>query len=78
MSLTNQRLKAATAEAQRFIDRAAELIETDQRSTPTRKAMTHLIDHCYTGNPREQGAVMRASMDLTRALSDLRRRPSAE
>jgi hypothetical protein len=53
------KLKAAMAEARRFLRKAEELAACD----PT-----------YTYNPRESGAVRRASMDLTRALADYRRR----
>lgn len=52
------KLKAAMAEARRFLRKAEELAA---------------CDGAYS-NPRESGAVRRASMDLTRALADYRRR----
>lgn len=51
------KLKAAMAEARRFLRKAEELAA---------------CDHDYL-NPRESGAVRRASLDLTRALADFRR-----
>ncbi len=54
-------LKAAEAEAKRFLARCAEY----------RKAAGDRIG--YWDHPRESGAVKRASMDLTRALADLRK-----
>lgn len=53
-------VSAAMNEANRFLERAHEWM-----STP----------HQYPcDNPRESGALRRASMDLTRALADMRRR----
>lgn len=57
----------AVAEAHRFIERAETLMA----------AMQKALDRSYTDNhPRESGAVKRASMDLTRALAEMRRRGS--
>lgn len=56
-----QRLKAAIDEADRFLLRAKEL----------HKVATNYGG--YHSNPIEQGAVRRASMDLTRALATLRK-----
>jgi hypothetical protein len=58
------RLDAAETEAKRFLKRMSEL-----RAAKKRDAGTH---------PRESGALKRASMDLTRALADVRRSPYAE
>jgi hypothetical protein len=62
------RAKLATAieEAKRFIARAESLPEPEPYTSG---------DYTFMHNyfPREQGAIKRASMDLTRALADLRR-----
>jgi len=55
------KLNAAIEEAKRFLLRA-------EAAKPT--ATTH--GHFYHA-PKEQGAVKRSSMDLTRALADLRK-----
>lgn len=54
----DKKLKAAVDEARRFLRKAEELAACDP-------------DYL---NPRESGAVRRASLDLTRALADYRRR----
>jgi hypothetical protein len=56
-------LQAAIAEAERFLDLAREL-QAEQRSGP---------GGGYFTASRITGATRRASMDLTRALADLRR-----
>jgi UDP-N-acetylenolpyruvoylglucosamine reductase len=60
------KLAAAVAEAERFIARAKALPEPHDYQSG---------GHTFTNDnfPREQGAIKRASMDLTRALADLRR-----
>ncbi len=55
------KLKLAEAEAKRFLARCVDY----------RKAIAANPDH-YTW-PRESGATKRASLDLTRALADLRK-----
>lgn len=60
MKLTN--LEFSIEEAKRFLQRATELQAAHNR--PDREYLD--------GNPIEQGAVRRASMDLTRSLSKLR------
>lgn len=60
--MDHEKLDAAVAEAKRFIARAKEL--------KNRRKAGDLYD--FQGC-RESGAVRRASMDLTRALADLRR-----
>ncbi|MDB5412106.1 MAG: hypothetical protein JWR10_441 [Rubritepida sp.] len=55
------RLDAAEAEAKRFLKRLADL-----RAARKADPGTH---------PRESGAMKRASLDLTRALADVRRSP---
>lgn len=65
------KIDAAIAEAQRFIDRAKELKAAKQSSYNSSTWAHKTLDgqNC----PREQGALRRASMDLTRALADLRK-----
>jgi hypothetical protein len=60
------KLTAAVREAERFIARAKAL----PKPTPYQYG-THTLMNDYF--PREQGAIRRASMDLTRSLADLRR-----
>lgn len=57
----DSKLKAAIAEARRFLRKAEEL------------AAVEAMEPVYS-NPRESGACRRASLDLTRALADYRRR----
>lgn len=58
------KITAAVQEARRFLDRADTLLAaTDENSRSW-------------NNPKERGALRRASMDLTRALADLRGRAS--
>lgn len=64
MSMTKVALQEAIDEAERFIKRA----KTLRDSHPDSQWGT------YFALPAEQGAVRRSSMDLTRALSKLRRR----
>lgn len=64
--MDREKLKAAVAEAKRFIERA--------KALPAPQPYEH-SGYKWTRDhfPREQGAIKRASMDLTRALADLRR-----
>lgn len=71
MTMTARQLKAAMAEARRFLERGDALMKAQERE-PIRVLAG--ADFALTDHPREQGAVRRASMDLTRALADLRRR----
>ena len=64
--MDREKLKTAIDEARRFISRAEALPEAEPY---TRGEYTFTHDNF----PREQGAIRRASMDLTRALADLRR-----
>lgn len=59
-------LDTAMAEARRFIERGEALQQAMADGVETRR--TYVNDH-----PKECGAVKRASMDLTRALADVRR-----
>ena len=64
--MNRKKLTTAVAEAERFIARAKAL----PKPIPYRSGNNDLLHDNF---PREQGAIMRASMDLTRALADLRR-----
>ena len=57
-------LETAIKEAERFLTRARDLRRAAQRTEDTRSLYS---------NPKEQGAVRRSSLDLSRALADLRR-----
>lgn len=77
-------LNTAITEAERFLERAKALAELDDHQATLRAARDaeraagktvwdwgpHTLEH----GGRETGDVKRASMDLTRALADLRRR----
>jgi hypothetical protein len=56
--MTPDKVKEAVAECKRFIKRAEALLK---------------VEYPAQYNPRESGACRRASMDLTRALADLRK-----
>lgn len=59
--MTNDQLLITMQEASRFIQKAQDLLDV----------RAGFADHyCY---PKEQGAANRASMDLTRALAELRK-----
>lgn len=63
--MNRDKIAAAVAEARRFIERVEALPE---------QATYEAFGHTYSCHyPKEQGAIRRASMDLTRALADLRR-----
>lgn len=64
--MNRNKLKIAVAEAKRFIAKAGELPDAEPYEVG---------GHTFTHDnfPREQGAIRRSSMDLTRALSDLRK-----
>jgi hypothetical protein len=61
--MTIKALEEAISEASRFLIRARALSRMHTKET----ACDSILDH-----PKEQGAVRRASMDLTRSLADLR------
>jgi len=63
-----KQLTETIAEANRFIKRAETL-----RDYHLNMHLGRDVPHGLYQNPREQGAVRRASMDLTRALADLRK-----
>lgn len=76
MKLAN--LKTAMAEAERFITRAksalaAHHVAVDPLPGYEEQARQHPVKDLHNYNPRENGALRRASMDLTRALAELRK-----
>ena len=65
--MTSEKLITAIEEANRFTKRAKALLEIVSKKEK---------EKCYCPtceDPKERGAVRRSSMDLSRALSDLRR-----
>lgn len=64
--MTRDKIAFAVAEAERFLSRVNEL---PKPAPYTRGGYTFIGDNF----PKEQGAIRRASMDLTRALADLRK-----
>jgi len=60
-----QKLATAVAEAERFIERA--------KAIQAYRSHSHGTDAYYDAGPKETGAARRASLDLTRALADLRK-----
>ncbi len=70
-----EKIDTAIAEAKRFIKKAEACKAAKKKYIDTYKGDTRWkpesLDH--VNMPREQGALRRASMDLTRSLADLRR-----
>jgi len=63
--MKQSKIDKVKAEVRRFLD-AIEQVEC--------RANTHEVGHeCYYSSPKQTGAARRSSMDLTRALADLRR-----
>ncbi len=60
-------IKNAIAEAERFIDRAKDLLNTVKRE----ETSAYVFESYTVG--KESGALRRASLDLTRALADMRK-----
>lgn len=60
-------IKAAEAEAKRFLERVAEWRKAQ-------RPKTYALGTYTPATPRESGAMKRASLDLTRALAKMRRR----
>jgi hypothetical protein len=61
--MNRQTIKDAISEATEFIDKAEAYLAHTDRTSPTYEGGTW---------PKESGALRRASMDLSRKLSDLR------
>lgn len=66
-------VEQARREAQRFIERCNTLLATDVDTYDAATERRLPARWKYYGAPKEQGAVRRASMDLTRALAEMRR-----
>jgi hypothetical protein len=64
-------LKTAIAEAERFLKRAKAIPAPVKRVRTWDSSGEKFLDESI--NPKDSGAVRRSSMDLTRALADLRR-----
>lgn len=64
--MNRDKIAIAVAEAKRFLSRVNELPEPEPYT---------IGDYTFIGDnfPKEQGAIKRASMELTRALAELRR-----
>jgi len=64
-------IKAARTEALRFLDR---ITDWEKTLTPGDRKQTHTDpDSIYNYGTKASGAIKRASLDLTRALANLRR-----
>ena len=73
-----EKLETAIAEAKRFLARAAAAKKAHNiaiKPMPGYEAaaLQYPVDDLHAYSPRENGALRRASMDLTRALADLRK-----
>ena len=69
------RLKEAKAECARFLERVNALEEAEHAARLAYAKLsseTVAIGYDYSYSPKEQGAVRRSSLDLTRALAKLR------
>jgi hypothetical protein len=66
-----EKLNNTIEEAERFLKKAKEL--RDLMEDGKRKMESGDKYYYPSDNPKESGAVRRASMDLTRSLADLRR-----
>lgn len=73
--MTEDKLSIAIQEAERFIKRAKDLRKKRQADkVRVQQAEAAGNKYVYSDQlPKESGSVRRASMDLTRALADLRR-----
>ena len=72
--MTPESLRTAIAEAERFLKKARDAQKRFDREwviESKRLALTN--KESFTVSCKENGAVKRASLDLTRALADLRR-----
>ena len=72
--MDKKKLDVAIEEAERFLKKAKDLRDltiNDEKRIKTAKEKGEY--YWGSNNPKESGAVRRASMDLTRALANLRR-----
>lgn len=67
--MDRKKLATAVAEAERFLERVKSLPKPEKYEVPGSKYNPFTRDNY----PKQQGAIRRASMDLTRALAELRR-----
>ncbi len=66
-----KKVEIAVAEAKRFIDKAEAFLKESEKTYTSEYGG---IIHTYTVSvPKQSGATKRASMDLTRALAELRK-----
>lgn len=65
--MNRKKLKIAVDEAKRFLEKAKALPDPEPYTSE------HMKGIMYDNFPKQQGAIKRASMDLTRALADLRK-----
>jgi hypothetical protein len=68
--MQHQTLSKAVAEAERFL-KAARKLQSVTKPEPV-DVLSRTLSVVSYDHPVERGAVMRSSMDLTRALADLR------
>ena len=71
--MNRQNVCAAVYEAQQFIARCNALLVTDVDEWDENTLGRIMVEWQSYGSPKEQGAVRRASMDLTRALAEMRK-----
>jgi hypothetical protein len=72
--MDKKKLDIAIEEAERFLKKAKSLRDLTISDEKRIKMAKEKGDYYWvSSNPKESGAVRRASMDLTRALADLRR-----
>jgi hypothetical protein len=64
--MNREKLKIAVEECERFLKRVCEL------PNPEPYTEEHMQGFMHDNFPKEQGAIKRASMDLSRALTELR------
>lgn len=69
--MDRKKIKAAVEEAERFLKRVKALPKPETRVKSWQSDGSTFLDESIP--PKDGGAIRRASMDLTRALADLRR-----
>lgn len=74
--MTRSKLFIACVEARRFLDRAQKILDSQSEDRPEDRGKRKPILSEYVDRLRRSkgtGAIRRASMDLTRALAELRK-----
>lgn len=66
--MTIENIKRAQAEAKRFLTYAKDVLENGTHESTWQGKITQYLDH-----GKRTGALRRASMDLTRALAEMRK-----